>query len=88
MSHSSPIDFLAAARIHHNTLELQQNYDRIDVNYKEVNGTRIEAAVLVPKVLSAKKTTAPVIVHLHGGGFMVGSNLDPALLADWYGSPR
>jgi carboxylesterase type B len=83
MSHSSPIDFLAAARIHHNTLELQENYDRIDVNYKEVKGAGIETAVLVPKVLSAKKKTAPIIVHLHGGGFIVGTNLDPALLADW-----
>jgi carboxylesterase type B len=80
---SAATDFLTLARIRHNTFELQENYGRINVNYKELNGTGIETAILVPKSLSTKKTTAPIIVHLHGGGLLVGTNLDPAFLSDW-----
>jgi len=70
-------------RIMHNLFEIQENYDRIDVNYKAVNGTGIEAAILVPKSVSDKKTTTPIIVQFHGGGLVIGANWEPAWLADW-----
>ena len=76
-------DLMTGWRIKHNIFELQENYDRIDVNYKTVNKTGIETAIFVPKSLSAKKLTTPIIVHFHGGGLILGTNPEPFSLSDW-----
>ena len=54
-------EFITSVRTKHNIFEIQENYDHIDVNYKAVNGTSIETTILVPKSLSDKRMTAPII---------------------------
>jgi len=83
MEQVAQIDLVTSWRIRHNIFELQENYDRIDVNYKTVNNTSIETAVFVPKCLSTKKLTTPIIVHFHGGGLILGTNPEPFCLSDW-----
>ena len=65
--------------------DLQAKFDRIDVTYKTVNNTAIKTAIFVPKSLvsAAKPTTAPVLVHFHGGALIMGDNPEPFFLSDW-----
>lgn len=87
MAEATLAELLTNVRIKHNIFEVQENYDRIDVDYKVVNGTGIETAILVPRALSDKKMTVPIIVHFHGGGLIIGTNWEPAWLSDWSASP-
>jgi len=84
---SEAAELLANARINHNIFEVQEHYDRIDVDYKAVNGADIQTAILVPKALCDEKMTVPIIVQFHGGGLIIGSNWEPAWLSDWSASP-
>lgn len=68
------------------TLDLQTRFDRIDVAYKTVNNTPIETAIFVPKTLSSA-TTAPVLVHFHGGALITGTFPEPFFLTDWFVGP-
>jgi acetyl esterase/lipase len=86
MADTTLAELITNVRIKHNLFEVQENYNRIDVDYKTVNGTGIETAILVPKSLSDKKTTAPIIVQFHGGGLVIGANWEPAWLPDWSAS--
>lgn len=83
---SSPFEMVTLVKIDYTTAELAEHYHRLDVTYKTINATAIKAAVLVPKKLAAsnKKADAPVVVHFHGGGLIIGTNLEPAFIADWY----
>jgi acetyl esterase/lipase len=65
--------------------DLQTRFDRLDVPYKTVNGTPIEAAILVPRTLASatEAQSAPVLAHFHGGGLVLGTNPEPFFLADW-----
>ncbi|KAK4652262.1 hypothetical protein QC762_609590 [Podospora pseudocomata] len=82
---SSPFEMVTLVKIGYATAELAEHYHRLDVTYKTINATAIKAAVLVPKKLAAsnKKTDAPVVVHFHGGGLIIGTNLEPVFIADW-----
>ncbi|KAH6850532.1 Alpha/Beta hydrolase protein [Chaetomium sp. MPI-CAGE-AT-0009] len=82
MQEATLAELLTTARIKHNIFEIQENYDRIDVSYKAVNDTAIETAILIPKSLSDKKITAPIIVQFHRGGLIIGSNWEPAWLRE------
>lgn len=60
-------------------------FERADVVYKTLNNTPFEAAVLVPKrSLASKNNPSPLLVHFHGGGLIMGTNLDPVMLPQWY----
>ncbi|KAK0659158.1 Alpha/Beta hydrolase protein [Cercophora samala] len=87
---SSPFEMATLIKIDYSTARLAEHYHRLDITYKTVNTTAIKTAVLVPKKLAAsnKKTDAPVVVHLHGGGLVIGTNLEPAFIADWYIKPN
>ncbi|KAK0744868.1 Alpha/Beta hydrolase protein, partial [Apiosordaria backusii] len=82
---SSPFELVTLVKIDYTRSELAEHYHRLDITYKTVNTTAIKTAVLVPKALAAskKKTDAPVVVHLHGGGLIMGTNLEPAWISDW-----
>ncbi|KAK4194410.1 Alpha/Beta hydrolase protein [Triangularia verruculosa] len=82
---SSPFEMVTLIKIDYSRSELAEQYHRLDITYKTVNTTAIKTAVLVPKKLasSKKKTDAPVAVHLHGGGLIIGTNPDPVFVADW-----
>ncbi|KAK4121243.1 alpha/beta-hydrolase [Parathielavia appendiculata] len=73
------------ARRNNVAADLEARFDRIDVAYKTVNNTPIEAAIFVPKTLSpeAGPKPVPVLVHFHGGALIVGANPDPFFLTDW-----
>ncbi|THZ98364.1 alpha/beta-hydrolase [Aureobasidium pullulans] len=51
--------------------------------YKNVDGVAIKTAILVPKS-SKPGTKAPVLVHMHGGGFMTGNRLFEPWFALWF----
>ncbi len=59
-------------------------FERIDVVYKTVDGIPFEVSILVPRaVVSAPLLARPVLVHFHGGGFILGTALDPQTLPLW-----
>lgn len=63
---------------------LLSQFDRVDLVYKSVDDTRIEAAVLIPKAVSPSSPKShPILVHFHGGALVVGTNPDPSFLARW-----
>lgn len=53
-----------------------------DFVYKNVDGVAIKTAILVPKSLKPGMK-APVLVHMHGGGFMTGNRLFEPWFALW-----
>lgn len=61
-------------------------FERVDVEYKALNGTSFPAAILVPKnlILNTVSRSCPLLVHFHGGGLYVGTNLDPFFLSKWF----
>lgn len=59
-------------------------FDRHDLTYKVVNGHPIQTTVLIPKALRTKPSgLCPVIVHWHGGGFIVGHRMYEGWFASW-----
>lgn len=68
------------------TADLEARFHRLDVTYKEVNGTAIGTAIFIPKIASSsttEPTPVPVLVHFHGGGLVTGANPEPFFLPDW-----
>ncbi|KAL2164804.1 hypothetical protein VTH06DRAFT_100 [Thermothelomyces fergusii] len=68
------------------TADLEARFDRHNVVYKTVDETAIEAAIFIPKPLtssSSEATSAPVLVHFHGGCLITGAVPEPFFLADW-----
>jgi hypothetical protein len=61
---------------------------RIDTVYKTLHGTPFTTAILVPNALTLTfkpmQTTCPLLVHFHGGGLYMGTNLDPRFTAQWF----
>ncbi|KAK8133289.1 hypothetical protein PG999_001462 [Apiospora kogelbergensis] len=52
------------------------SFDKLDVTYATVNSQPLQATVLTPKGLRDKSPGKyPVLVHWHGGGFVVGHRL-------------
>lgn len=65
---------------------LASKFERLNVAYKTVNETPIEAAILVPKSTPNDKKLAPILVDIHGGGLVMGGNPEPGFLARWLAS--
>ncbi|KAH6632143.1 Alpha/Beta hydrolase protein [Chaetomium tenue] len=65
--------------------DFETRFDRVDATYKTVNNTALQAAIFVPKTISSltEATTAPVLVHFHGGGLITGAAPDLLFLVDW-----
>jgi hypothetical protein len=61
-------------------------FERETWHYKRIGNTDFEVAVLVSRSLasSSKKTNSPLLVHFHGGGLIMGTILDSAILSVWY----
>ena len=59
-------------------------FERVDTIYKTLNGTPFPTAVLVPKTLKSVQKTCPLLVHFHGGGLFMGTNLEPRFLSLWF----
>ncbi|KAI0123371.1 putative polyketide synthase [Xylariales sp. AK1849] len=52
------------------------SFERLDLTYATVNGQPLQATVLTPKRLQAEPPGLhPVLVHWHGGGFIVGHRM-------------
>ncbi|KAF2668488.1 alpha/beta-hydrolase [Microthyrium microscopicum] len=60
-------------------------FERVDLCYKTLGSTEFEAAILVSHSLasSSRKTNRPLLVHFHGGGLLMGTILDSAILSVW-----
>ncbi|KAK3358026.1 Alpha/Beta hydrolase protein [Lasiosphaeria hispida] len=59
-------------------------FERIDAVYKEVDGIPFEVSVIAPREVVADQCPArPVLIHFHGGGFILGTALDPQTLPLW-----
>lgn len=60
-------------------------FHRTSLVYKNVNGTPLEVAVLVPKGLAASPPADPsrLLVHFHGGALVVGCVLEPTFTSLW-----
>ncbi|ROV95018.1 hypothetical protein VMCG_08355 [Cytospora schulzeri] len=59
-------------------------FDRHDLTYKIVNDHPIQTTVLIPKALKTKPSGLyPVMVHWHGGGFIVGHRMYEGWFASW-----
>ena len=59
-------------------------FDRVDLTYKTVNDHPLEATILIPKTLQSKPSAEyPVLVHWHGGGFVVGHRMYEPWFAPW-----
>lgn len=58
-------------------------FERLDVAYKTVNKTPVEAAILIPKSLASDAKSVPILVDIHGGGLVMGANPEPGFLARW-----
>lgn len=71
-SHLIPADMAVAAKFN--------AFNVIDVNYKEVNGVKIPASILVPKDI--KSGAHPLLVRWHGGCLITGHRMFP----DWVSS--
>lgn len=63
---------------------LVAKFDRLDVPYKHVNGKSIDTAILIPKSISSIGKPAPILVDIHGGGLVMGTNPEPGFLARWW----
>lgn len=62
---------------------LTSKFDRLDVSYKEIHGKAIDAAILIPKSISSNGKPVPILVDIHGGGLVMGTNPEPGFLAKW-----
>ena len=51
------------------------DFNVVDVNYKEVNGTLIPASILIPKDIKPGKH--PILVRWHGGCLITGHRMYP-----------
>jgi hypothetical protein len=59
-------------------------FDRVDLTYKTISGHPLEATVLTCKSLQSEVSTErPVLVHWHGGGFIVGHRMYDGWFALW-----
>lgn len=61
------------------------DFKRVDLIYKTLNDVDFEVAILLPKSLTSSQLdiTCPLIAHLHGGGLVIGTALDPFFTAKW-----
>lgn len=59
-----------------------KDFNRVDSPYRTVNGYPIETSVFVPKNVPTD-SVCPVLVHFHGGGFIVGHRLYEPWYATW-----
>ncbi|KAK3322721.1 Alpha/Beta hydrolase protein [Apodospora peruviana] len=59
-------------------------FKRFDVVYKTVDGIPFDASALVPTtVIDSLRPARPVLVHFHGGAFIMGTALDRELTPLW-----
>jgi acetyl esterase/lipase len=60
-------------------------FHRTSLVYKNVNGTPLDVAVLVPKKLASSPPADPsrLLVHFHGGALVMGCVLEPAFTSIW-----
>ncbi|KAL2065355.1 hypothetical protein VTL71DRAFT_3025 [Oculimacula yallundae] len=59
-------------------------YDKLDLTYKVINETSLQATILTPKVLQSQPSGSyPTLVRWHGGGFIVGHRLYEGWFALW-----
>ncbi|KAL2153509.1 hypothetical protein VTH82DRAFT_4664 [Thermothelomyces myriococcoides] len=76
--------------------DLEARFERRNVVYKTVEKTAIEAVIFIPKTLTSSSnsssssgggggeaTSAPVLVHFHGGCLITGAVPEPFFLVDW-----
>lgn len=79
------LDLATGLKIQFTNMELEEYYAQTDVVYKTVNNASIEAAIFVPRSILNNKhgKPAPVVVHFHGGGLIVGTNPEPAFFGNW-----
>ncbi|KAG5812867.1 hypothetical protein H9Q74_003643 [Fusarium xylarioides] len=65
------------------------NFDIFETVYKVVHGHEIACHVLVPKALAERarhtpSNPSPIILRIHGGGFISGSSLFPDFFSPWH----
>lgn len=61
-----------------------QQFERSDVVYKVLDGIPFEASILVPlSVIASERPSRPLLVHFHGGAFILGTALDAHTIPLW-----
>lgn len=64
--------------------DLLTQYTRINLVFKQIGTLSLEVAVLIPNsILSSPTKTYPILVHIHGGALIIGTNPDPSFLSVW-----
>ena len=60
-------------------------FDTVDLTFRTINGHSLQATVLTPNTLQSNPCVEyPVIIHWHGGGFLVGHRMYEGWAALWY----
>lgn len=60
-------------------------FDRLDLTFKTVKDVPLRTTILTPKALSSQASADyPVLIHWHGGGFLVGHRMYDGWFALWY----
>ncbi|RYP52431.1 hypothetical protein DL768_002397 [Monosporascus sp. mg162] len=63
------------------------DFDIIGATYKIVSGHEISSHILIPKRLTIQSVSSapcPILLRIHGGGFVSGSSLFPDFFAPWH----
>lgn len=61
-----------------------EHFERTDVAYKVLDGIPFEASILVPiSVVASERPSRPLLVHFHGGAFILGTALDAQMIPLW-----
>jgi carboxylesterase type B len=59
-------------------------FNRVDLTFRTINEHPLEATILIPKSLQLEASAKhPVLVHWHGGGFIVGHRMHEEWFALW-----
>jgi acetyl esterase/lipase len=67
--------------------ELNDGFERTDVVYQTLDGIPFEVSILAPRsIILTSSSPRPLLVHFHGGGFVLGTAFDPEITPKWQGT--
>jgi len=67
--------------------ELNERFERTDVVYQTLDGIPFEVSILAPRsIVLTSSSPRPLLVHFHGGGFILGTAFDPEITPKWQGT--